>query len=268
MKEPSLMLKTDAYFTRPKRREEDLYVATDYKIVYEDQYFMAIDKPSPLPVHPVGNFMEKNLLSILRKQKEYFGMEFWIVNRLDSETSGVMLVAKSKKAAARLSQQFEARTVRKEYQAIVFGALAEKSGVIDLALGVEITPEGYHLRTLDPAGETAETSYEVVREAGDYSLIKVTPLTGRTHQIRAHFAFIGHPIVGDKIYIDNAIYHQYVLGGWQEEMRESLKLDRLALHASSLTIRHPWTYEEMTFGTSIPDVFHNFLNGFSEAQNE
>jgi len=253
------MTSTDIYFPKPKRPEADLYVETDYKVLYEDEFFLAVDKPSPLPVHPVGNFKEKNLLSLLMSEKAYFGCELRIVNRLDSETSGVMLVAKSKKAAALLSQQFEARTVRKEYQAIICGIPKEKRGTIAFSLGLRVTPEGYHLRTVDSEGETAETPYEVVEEAGEYSLVKATPLTGRMHQIRAHFAFLGHPIAGDKIYIDNAIYHQYVLNGWQAEMLQTVKLRRLALHASSLTVRHPWIDREMTFETEIPEIFRQFL---------
>jgi RluA family pseudouridine synthase len=242
-----------------KRLEADLYVETDYRILYEDASFIVIDKPSPLPVHPVGSFQEKNLLSLLKKESAYQDLPLRIVNRLDSETSGVLLVAKSKEAASGLAQQFEKRTVTKEYTGIVFGIFLEKKGKISFPLGSRITEEGYHLRTVDPEGETAETLYEVISENDKHSLVRLVPFTGRTHQIRAHLAFAGHPLVGDKIYIDNDIYHQYVQMGWQEEMLETVKLRRLALHASRLKVKHPATGSSMEFEAPIPEIFTEFL---------
>ena len=240
---------------RPVR---SLYVETNYKILYEDDFLLAVDKPSPLPVHAVGSFQEKNLLSLLKKESAYQDLSLRIVNRLDSETSGVLLVAKTKESASYLARQFEKKTVSKEYLGIVFGIFEEKKGKIEFPLGLRVTEEGYHLRTVDSEGESAETHYEVISERDNYSWIRLTPLTGRTHQIRAHLSFSGHPIVGDKIYIDNDIYHQYVLGGWQDSMLEVVKLRRLALHALKLTVRHPQDGRERVFEAEIPEIFRSF----------
>ena len=241
------------------RAEEDLYVETDYKILYEDEFFLVVDKPAPLPVHPVGRFKEKNLLSLLIRDVGSGSEGLRIVNRLDSETIGIVLVAKSALAAGKLGILFENRQVTKEYHAIVFGAPKAQEGTISESLGLDIQ-SGHNIRTSDPHGEKAQTDYQVLSNAGEYSLLKVMPRTGRTHQIRAHLSFLGHPIVGDKIYIDPRIFERYIHEGWLEEMRPIVKAERLLLHASRLQFRHPWTEELVKFTSAIPRCFDSFLN--------
>ncbi len=238
------------------RTEEDLYVETNYKIVFEDAYFLIIDKPAPLPVHAVGRFKEKNLLSLLKKDLVEKADELRIVNRLDSETSGLLIVAKSKEIAGKLGTLFERRQVTKEYIAIVFGKPQPEKGTLSFKLGTDIRSI-QHVRIQDPLGETAVTDYELLESFEEYSLLKVIPKTGRTHQIRAHLAFAGCPIVGDKIYIDPQIFDRYVHEGWQEEMRNVVKCERLLLHACALEFIHPETLEGMKFRSEAP--FDHFL---------
>jgi RluA family pseudouridine synthase len=242
------------------RAEEDLYVETGYKILYEDEFFLVVDKPAPLPVHPVGRFKEKNLLSLLTKDLRQDGEGLRIVNRLDSETSGIVLVAKSGQVAGKLGILFQNRQVAKEYHAVVFGTPEAQEGTISIALGAEIK-NGHHVRVPDPDGEKAQTDYQVLSSANEHSLLKVMPRTGRTHQIRAHLSFLGHPIVGDKIYIDPRIFDRYIHEGWLEEMRPVVKTERLLLHASQLEFRHPVTEELVKFTSVIPPCFDSFLNG-------
>lgn len=235
--------------------EKDLYVATDYKIIYEDDCFLAVDKPAPLPVHEVGRFKEKNLLSILKKAG--YGESLAIVNRLDSETSGVVIVSKNGEMAGELGKQFQDRKVRKEYTGIVFGHLKEKSGTITFPLGSRVE-KIHHARVWDPEGKDAETQYEVLEEKESYSLLRIVPLTGRTHQIRVHLAEIGNPLVGDKLYIDSNVFDRYRDYGWQEEMKEIVKLPRLALHASFLKISHPVLGERLYFESEFPAQLQEF----------
>ena len=241
------------------RAEEDLYVETDYKILYEDAFFLVVDKPAPLPVHAVGRFKEKNLLSLLIRDLRPGGEGLRIVNRLDSETSGIVLVAKSAQMAGKLGILFESRQVAKEYHAVVFGTPEAREGTISTSLGLN-TESGHNIRMEDPRGETAQTDYQVLSTAGGYSLLKVMPRTGRTHQIRAHLSFLGHPIVGDKIYIDPRIFERYIHEGWLEEMRPVVKAERLLLHASRLEFRHPMTGDLVKFTSGIPPCFDSFLN--------
>lgn len=241
------------------RTEEELYVETGYKILYEDEFFLVVDKPAPLPVHAVGRFREKNLLSLLIRDLRPGGEGLRIVNRLDSETSGIVLVAKSSLVAGKLGILFENRQVTKEYHAVVFGAPEAQEGTISASLGLN-AGSGHNIRTADPQGETARTDYQVLSLTGGYSLVKVMPRTGRTHQIRAHLSILGHPIVGDKIYIDPRIFERYIREGWLEEMRPVVKAERLLLHASGLEFHHPATVKLVKFTAAIPPCFDSFLN--------
>lgn len=241
------------------RREEDIYVETDYRVVYEDDCFLVVDKPAPLPVHPVGRFTEKNLLSLLRKHRPAEAPGFRIVNRLDSETSGLVLVAKSSEMAGKLGLLFEKRLVKKEYLAVVSGHLERSKGRITIALGT-VHRRSLHMRRRDPAGEKAVTVYEVEKKGPKTTLVRVMPETGRKHQIRAHFAFIGHPVLGDKIYIDPGIFERYMEGGWNDGMKRTVKSERLLLHGSRLEFRHPATGEPMVFTSEPPALFEEFLD--------
>ena len=240
------------------RVEADLYVETGYQILFEDEYFLAVEKPSPLPVHAVGRFKEKNLLSLLIKDLGPGPEGFKIVNRLDSETSGLVLVAKSAAVAGKLGIIFQDRAVIKEYHAVVFGTPDVKEGTVSIALGTKLESR-QHIRIPDPQGEEARTDYQVLSSAGGYSLLKIIPRTGRTHQIRAHLSFLGHPVVGDKIYIDARIFERYMDEGWKEDMRAVVKAERLLLHASRLEFRHPVTGELVKLTSAIPSCFGPFL---------
>jgi 23S rRNA pseudouridine1911/1915/1917 synthase len=245
---------------RSVRVEADLYVETNYSILWEDEFFLVADKPAPLPVHAVGRFKEKNLLSLLIRDLGSGSEGLRIVNRLDSETSGLVLIAKSSLMAGKLGILFEKRQVAKEYHAVVFGAPKVPTGTISISLGLQ-EARGHNIRSSDPQGEKAQTDYQVLSSLGGYSLLKVMPKTGRTHQIRAHLAFLGHPIVGDKIYIDPQIFERYIQEGWLEEMRPIVKTERLLLHASRLEFCHPVTAKPVKFTSGIPPCFDLFLNG-------
>lgn len=241
------------------RTEADLYVETNYRILYEEDSFLVVDKPAPLPVHAVGRFKEKNLLSLLKKDLAPRAGEARIVNRLDSETSGLVLVAKSSEAAGELGKLFEKRQVAKEYQAVVFGIPSPRQGRISTRLGTAIR-HSQRVRVPDPGGEAAETDYDVLTSSKEYSWVKIIPHTGRTHQIRAHLAFLGHAVVGDKIYIDPRILERYFREGWQEEMRPVVKSERLLLHAVRLSFPHPVTGELMDFASELPACFMEMLS--------
>jgi 23S rRNA pseudouridine1911/1915/1917 synthase len=248
-------------FPRTRIHQENFFIDTAFRVIHEDTSILVIDKPSPLAVHPVGSYAELNLHSLLKKDERWKNASLRFVHRLDAETSGVVVIAKTPEAARFLGIQFLKGLVRKKYHALVFGVPREENGEIRLPLGNDTSSGFQTVRVLDAEnGQDAATRYRVLWTKDAYSYLEVEPLTGRTHQIRAHLSLIGHPIVGDKIYIDLGIFQRYVVNGLDGEMLARLKLPRLALHASEICLKHPETQTEVGYHSEAPD----FLKGITK----
>ena len=244
----------------PRLSSGNFFIDTEYRILHEDEDLIVVDKPAPLAVHPVGAYKELNLQSLMLKDPRFAGVQIKTVHRLDAETSGVLIIAKNHEAARFLGGEFEAGRVRKKYEAIVFGCPAQLGGDILDPLGYDASSGFQTVRVRDTeAGESAHTRYEVIRAGADYAHVRLTPLTGRTHQLRVHLALLGHPIVGDKIYVDLDLFERYVSGGLDEAILGRLKLPRLALHASEITFTHPRSRETRTFFCALPELLQAFL---------
>lgn len=239
----------------PLRPDEDLVLDESFEICFEDEHMLVVSKGAPLPVHPVSRFLERNLLSLLEKK---FGQKLFLANRLDSETSGLILVAKSDVMAGRLGEALQSKKVRKEYQAVVMGIPQEKQGFIRGAIKGR-RDQFCHIYEIHPEGKESETEYEVIETRGKLSLLKLIAHTGRTHQLRVHLKSIGCPIAGDKIYIDLKIYDHYVHHGWQPWMAETAGLERLALHAARLELEHPVTKEKLILNAPFPARLEEFF---------
>lgn len=238
---------------RPRTLAADFFIDTAFRVIHEDASILVVDKPAPLAVHPVGSYAEKNLHSLLKKDPRWADGKILFMHRLDAETSGVILIAKNHDASRFIGKEFLAGRVHKKYRALVFGAPAEKEGRIDTRLGYDESSGFQTIRVADESGEEASTLYRVLSSHGEYSWLELTPLTGRTHQLRAHLSILGHPIVGDKIYVDLNHFQKYVLHGMDEAMLKELKLRRLALHAEKLSFIHPDTRAEVSFEAPCPD---------------
>ncbi len=215
-------------------------------ILYEDRDVVVVDKPAGLVVHPAAGHRTGTLVNaLLHHCSELSGiggvLRPGIVHRLDRNTSGVLVVAKSDEAHRHLGGQFKAHSVDREYLALVRGSPRAEAGSIDSPIGRHRSdPTRFTVRTVRPK-RTAVTHWEVVeRLGGEFTLLGVRLETGRTHQIRVHLASVGLPVAGDPVY-----------GGGRRAAR-ALGLRRQALHAARLAFAHPRTGERLSFSSPLP----------------
>lgn len=218
-------------------------------ILYEDVHMVVIDKPSGMVVHPGAGRKQKTLVNALLYH--YPGIREigpkdrpGIVHRLDKETSGVMIVAKSEKAYTELQRQFKQRKVGKRYLGLVWGNISRQEGCIRWAIG----RHGRHgermsIKTKKP--RSAETLFEVLKRYPGFTLLDINPVTGRTHQVRVHLAASGHPLVGDKRY---------------GQRKSKVRCPRLFLHAHKIAFDHPQTGEKVEYSSPLPKDLGTFLN--------
>lgn len=231
-------------------------VGTDYRVVHEDEHILVVDKPAPLPVHPAGSYGDLNLLALLRKDPRWRGLRLRTPHRLDAETSGLLVLAKTPEAGRSLGRQFGEGRVRKRYLAVTHGRPPQERGTVRQPLGS--VRMGFVVRVADPAGEPAETRWRLLATDGRYSLLEAEPVTGRTHQIRIHLALLGCPIVGDKLYPDPSRYRRYVVHGLDDGLLAELLLPRLALHAWRLGLDHPASGVPAEYVSPLPEPLASF----------
>ena len=211
-------------------------------IVYEDEGLLVINKPEGIAVHPSILHYEDSLASGVKYYFEQNGIYKKIrpVNRLDLNTSGLIVFAKNEYIQENLIRQMERNTFTKEYLAIVQGTLENEKGVIELPIARK--EKSIIERCVSENGQKAITEYEVVKKLNGYSLIKCRLLTGRTHQIRVHMAYIGHPLLGDTLY------------GEKSDL-----INRQALHSFKISFIHPITKKEIQLTSDIPKDFMKIL---------
>ena len=214
-------------------------------IVYEDEDIVVVNKPAGMPVHPSLNNYENSLANGLMYYYQEQGKPFIFrcTNRLDRDTSGLTVVAKHMVSSSILSSMGMRHEITREYLAIVRGALNPSEGTIDAPIGR--TGSSLIERKIDfENGERAVTHYRVVEEQNGHSLVSLILETGRTHQIRVHMKYIGHPLVGDYLYNPDMEY-----------------IDRQALHSHRLSFTHPVTGEKMEFTAPLPTDMRKILSG-------
>jgi len=246
---------------------ENLLVAEDLPldIVYEDDSLVVINKAAGMVVHPGhGNYsgtLVNALLHHFEKLPQNAQQRPGLVHRIDKDTSGLLVVAKTETAMTHLAQQFFDKTSEREYLALVWGRMEEKSGTVEGNIGrhpknrlqMTVYPEGEH-------GKPAVTHFKVVEPLGYVTLISCRLETGRTHQIRAHMKYIGHTLFNDARYGGDVLlkgtaftkYKQFVDNCFQQ-------LPRHALHAKTLGFIHPATGQKMAFEAPLPDDFSGVL---------
>jgi 23S rRNA pseudouridine1911/1915/1917 synthase len=228
------------------------------QVVFEDGELLVVDKPSGLVCHSAQRPEHTSLAEWLR---EYGVPTPRMINRLDRETSGLVVVAKTEGAAKTLGKAVLRREIEKEYVAICQGQFAEESGVIDQPIAVSETSAVYTKRVVNgAAGQPSLTRFVVEKRSPRFTFVRLMPRTGRAHQLRVHMAWLGHPIVGDKVYgPDETLYLQFIEHGVTSEMLQKLLLPRHALHAERVSFLHPRTQQPCAFEARLPDDMKVFI---------
>lgn len=209
--------------------------AVELAIIYEDEHILAVNKPPfmlvhPTPSHPTGTLLNAAAYYFAEKGEE---TALRLLNRLDMNTSGIVVLPKSSAVHSKLDEMMKAGKIRKFYLAVVEGAVEPVKGVIDKPIGKdEADPIKRRIRS---DGQQAVTIYETLKKTGDYSLLRLELVTGRTHQIRVHLSSMGHPIVGDYLY-----------------GKESRFIGRQALHAAELEFPHPFGSDTVRLHAELP----------------
>jgi 23S rRNA pseudouridine1911/1915/1917 synthase len=229
--------------------------AIDLDIIHEDTHIIVINKPAGLVVHPGAGNQQHTLMNALMHHTDELGKlpRAGIVHRLDKDTTGLMVIAKTPEAHTRLVAAIQARRVRRQYLALVRGELIG-GGTIDQPVGRH--PVKRTRMAIHHAGKPARTHYVIEERLRGFTLLRCSLETGRTHQIRVHMASLKHPVVGDPVYGGRA----FVPPGYAESVRDSIRaFKRQALHACLLELAHPDSGELMSWQAPLPDDFSDLL---------
>lgn len=215
-------------------------------IVYEDDDVLVVNKPQGMVVHPSAGHPNHTLVNALLYHSPLSTINGayrpGIVHRIDKDTSGLLMVAKNDAAHQALSEQLKAKKNLRKYVALVHGRINEDSGIVNAPLGR--SPKDRKKQAVIPDGRPAVTHFEVLERFQDYTFIACRLETGRTHQIRVHMKYIGHPLVGDPLY----------------GPRKTIAGNGQFLHAQELGFEHPKTHELMIFSAPLPKIFEQTLN--------
>lgn len=224
----------------------------NYSILYEDAWLLAVNKPGNLLMHRAGRSFRNNLMHQLRVVHDPPYPAAHSIHRLDRDTSGVVLIAKTTEALAAFSQLFSSREIEKSYTAIVHGVPHLVPCKIEQPIGKDETSLISYKYCVTPQGKEAITRIESAEPIGSkYSLLTINIMTGRTHQIRVHCRYIGHPVVGDKLY--GLPEDTYI--AWRDDpatLTSDLLLPRHALHCGRLQFVHPFLQEEFFVEAPLP----------------
>lgn len=249
---PGYMVKTGDIITVDHEEEEVKAVPEkmDLDIVYEDDDIIVVNKANGVVVHPApGNYHGTLVNGLLYHSKlSDINGEFrpGIVHRIDADTTGLLVVAKNNKAHMNLAKQLEEKTTYRKYVALVWGVIPNDTGEIDAPIGRSLKDR--KKMAINPDGKEAITHFRVLKRFKDASLIELKLETGRTHQIRVHMEYIGHPVVNDPVY----------------GRRKLIDDTGQCLHAKELGFKHPTTGEYMQFDSELPDKFLNIMSYFEE----
>ena len=231
-----------------EKESEIKAVEMNLDVVYEDQDIIVINKNADRVVHPAPGHHDDTIVNALLAHVDNLSAingvkRPGIVHRLDKDTSGLLIVAKNDKSHKELAKQFKNRTVDKYYYALIEGNLAYKKGKIDAPIGRD-PKNRKKMAVRKRRSKKAISRFKIIEEFKTHTLVEVKIETGRTHQIRVHFSYLGHPVVGDKKY----------------GSKNTLNAKRQLLHARKLAVKHPTTGKKIVFEAELKDDFKEILN--------
>lgn len=262
-------------FPEPPRNEEVTPEDIPLTIVYEDDHVLVVNKEAGMVVHPAHQNWSGTLVNALvhhfdRLPTHRNGIiRPGLVHRIDKDTSGLLVIAKTDEAMTSLAKQFFDHSVERTYHALVWGMPDEEEGTIDINLGRH--PKDRRITTTFDDGETGKraiTHYKVLQHYHYVSLIECQLETGRTHQIRAHMKYLGHPLFNDAMYGGNRIMAGQVFGKYRQFVNNTFQvLPRQALHAKTLGFIHPGNNENMRFESALPEDMQEAINRWEKYAN-
>ena len=258
---PNRSLRAGERITVYKRPPDEPDAPRRFGVLLEDEWLLAVDKPPCLPVHPSARYYRNTLTTLL--EERYGTPRPVITHRLDSETSGIVLCAKGIDAERAVKRMFADRKVEKTYLAVISGALDPPAGRIEAPLSQD-EGSAIHVKMgcRDPDGLPSLTEYRTLEVRGARSLVELHPRTGRQHQIRAHLAHVGHPVVGDKMYgPDESLFLEYLETGMTEDLARRAGHVRQALHAAALELVHPFTKAAVRIESPLPEDIAGLMRG-------
>ena len=244
-------------------------VDKNIQILHEEESFLVASKPGQLPSHADGNFIKNTFIYLITetlRDKGWKG-DVRLVHRLDRETSGLMVVAKTREAHLNLTRQFEAGSVEKEYLAVARGQISggkfEVNGAIGRDSASQISVRQKVVPESTPFSKPSLTYFEKIQDLKDATLLRCVPKTGRTNQIRVHLDSTDHPIIGDKLYgrTDEQFlaFISHVKAGGDPAYPGQMEVPRHLLHAGKLTFDHPTTGKPVTFESTLPPDMRGYI---------
>lgn len=246
---------------KEKKLQPAIMSKSQIEIIHEDEHIVVINKPAGLLSIPDRYDPDKP--NAWQATSQLLGIELWVVHRLDKDTSGVLCFAKNEIAHQYLNEQFQNRTVKKEYFALVNGSVVNENP-IEVSLGIKEHPNKLGTMITVQKGKPSHTTFEVLERFRHYTLLKATPLSGRTHQIRVHLQAIGHSLMVDPIYSNSDAFYLSSLKGrkYSQKKGEEEKplINRLTLHAEYLSLQHPYHESTITFHAPTPKDLKAVIN--------
>ena len=257
--QPNQVLKSRDLISYERPRTDEPVVDTSYTILHLDAKIVVVEKNGNIPIAESGRYYRNTLINVL-KEKEGFP-ELYAVHRLDKETSGVLLIARSKETATLLGQQFAAQKPQKIYHAVLKGEFAENEYMVDQPIK-KCSEQQSKIRirqVVDEAGKPSKTRFRAEAKGQGLTLSQIKTYSGRTHQIRCHAEYLGFPIVGDKLYGQtDDDFLDFLNKVRQPDCPPFGTFSRQLLHASSLSFIHPESGKALTFGSDFYRAFSCF----------